>query len=239
MRSHSAFAAVSLLCASVIGAQTRDAVTADPEHHQIVLENDHVRVIRGMAGTGAKSPMHAHPATVIVSLGSTRVRHNFAGAPGPQIMDATPGQVMFTPGAEHSWEILAGQVNVIGVELKAPAPASVPRLPASDAVTVDPGTHHVVLENEYVRVFQVLASSGARSPMHSHSRGMVLISASRARGNLTNRDGSRVTLDLHPAQAIWIDAGVAHSWVLPAGMLQLTVVEVKATQRQPAGVRDE
>lgn len=233
MRLHFAFAApVWLLCAAAVGAQTaRDAVTADPEHHQIVLENDHVRVVRGMAGTGAKSPVHTHAATVIVSLGNVRARHNFTGAPGPQIMDLTPGQVMFTPGAEHSWEVLSGQVHVVGVELKVPAPATVPRLPPTDAVTVDPGVHHVVLENDQVRVFQVLASPGARSPMHSHSRGMVLISAGRARVNLTNRDGTRATLDFHPGQAIWIDPGVTHSWTLGAGTLQLTVVEVKAAQR--------
>ncbi len=233
MRIRSAFAAaVSLLCAPALAAQpARDAVTVDPEHHQVVFENDYVRVVRGMAGAGAKSPTHTHPATVIVSLGNMRARQNLTGAPGPQILDFTPGQVEFIPGAEHSWEILSGQANLVGVELKRPAPAAGPRLPPTDAVTVDPGVHHVILENDQVRVFQVLASPGARSPMHSHSRGMVLISAGRARVNLTNRDRSRATLDFHPGQAIWIDPGVAHSWTLPAGTLQLTVVEVKAAQR--------
>jgi quercetin dioxygenase-like cupin family protein len=233
MRSRSAFAAAALLlCAAAAGAQAaRDAVTADPEHHQVILENDYVRVVRGVAGTGAKSPMHVHPATVMVSHGSVRSRHSVAGGPGPQIMDLTPGQVLFTTGMEHSWEIVTGQVNVIGVELKRPAPTSVPKLPPTDAVTVDPVVHHVVLENEHVRVFQVLASPGARTAMHSHSRGMVLISAGRARVNLANRDGSRATLDFHPGQAIWLDPGVTHSWTLPAGTLQLTVVEVKAAHR--------
>jgi quercetin dioxygenase-like cupin family protein len=203
----------------------------DSEHHQVVLENDHVRVIRAMAGTGAKSPAHTHPASVIVSLGNVRARHNFTGAPGPQIIDFTPGHIEFTTGAEHSWEILAGQVNVVAVELKQPAPASVPRLPATDGVTVAPDIHHVVLDNPHVRVFQVLASPGARAPMHTHSRGMVLISSGRARANLTNRDGTKATLDFHPGQAIWLDAGVAHSWTLPSGTLQLTVVEVKAAQK--------
>jgi quercetin dioxygenase-like cupin family protein len=226
------FTAVSLLCVPAVGAQApRDAVTVDPEHHQVILENDYVRVLRAMAGAGARSPTHTHPPLVIVGLGTVRARQNFAGAPGPQIMDLTPGQVVFAPGVEHSWEILSGQLNVVGVELKRPAPVSVRALPATDAVTVDPGIHHVILENEHVRVFQVLASAGARSPMHSHSRGMVLISSGRARGNLTNQDGTRVTLDFHPGQAIWLDAGVTHSWTLPAGMLQLTVVEVKAAQR--------
>lgn len=233
MRRRSALtAALSLSCLSAASAQTaRDAVTADPEHHQVVFENDHVRVLRGLAGSGAKSPVHTHPATVIVSLGNMRVRHSVAGAPGPQIMDVNPGQVLFFPGLEHSWEILVGQLNAFGVELKGPAPTSAPRLPSTDAVTVDPGVHHVVMENEHVRVFQVLASPGARSPMHSHSRGMVLISAGRARVNLTNSDGSRAALDLHPGQVIWLDPGATHSWQLPAGTLQLTVVEVKAARR--------
>jgi quercetin dioxygenase-like cupin family protein len=222
----------ALVIAAPVGAQTsRDAVTVDAEHHQVILENDYVRVLRAMAGTGARSPIHTHPASVIVSLGNVRARHNFTGAPGPQIMDFTTGQVIFSPPFEHSWQILSGQVSVVAVELKRPAPASTPPLPPTDAVTVDPGTHHVVLDNEHVRVFQVLASDGARSPMHSHSRGMVLISAGRGRVNLTNKDGTRAMLDFFPGQALWLDPGVTHSWELPAGTLSLTVVEVKAAQR--------
>lgn len=222
----------ALVIVAPAGAQTsRDAVTVDPEHHQVILENDYVRVLRGMAGAGARSPIHTHPAALVVSLGTARARQNFTGAPGPQVMDLTPGQILFSPPFEHSWQILSGQVNVVGVELKRPAPASPAPLPAMDAVTVDPGTHHVVLENEHVRVFQVLASDGARSPMHSHSRGMVLISAGRARVKLTNQDGTRATLDFFPGQAIWLDPVVTHSWELPAGTLSLTVVEVKAAQR--------
>lgn len=233
MRSRLAFVtAMSLLCVPAVGAQgSRDAVTVDPEHHQVIFENDYVRLLRAMAGGSARSATHTHPPLVIVNLGTVRSRQNFAGAPGPQIMDFTPGQVVFLPGVEHSWEILSGQLNVVAVELKRPAPASVPALPATDAVIVDPGTHHVILENDHVRVFQVLASAGARSPMHSHSRGMALISSGRGRVNLTNQDGTRATLDFHPGQVIWLDAGVRHSWTLPAGMLQLTVVEVKAAQR--------
>lgn len=231
MKARIAVAAAIMAAPSVAVAQSRDALTVDPEHHQVIFENDFVRVMRGMAGAGARSALHTHPATVVVSLGSVRARQNFTGAPGPQIMDFTPGQVAFSPAFEHSWEVMSGAVNVVGVELKRPAPASVPALPATDAVTVDPAVHHVVTENAHVRVFQVLASDGARSPMHSHSRGMVLISSGRARLRLTNQDGSAAVLDFHPGQAIWIDPGAVHSWQLLAGALQLTVVEVKATQR--------
>ncbi|MGI9141439.1 MAG: hypothetical protein ACR2GJ_10055 [Gemmatimonadaceae bacterium] len=223
-------AALLSLVAADVGAQTsRDAVSVDPEHHQVVLENDYVRVLRGLAAPGDRSVTHTHPALVIVSLGTARSRQNFTGAPGPQIMDFTPGQVIFSPAVEHSWELLSGQSHVVAVELKRPAPASTSPLPTTDAVTVDPAAHVPVLENEHVRVFSAYARGGARSPMHTHSRGFVLISAGRARVRLTGQDGTTAILDFHPGQVVWLDP-TAHSWEILSGALEVTAVEVKAAQ---------
>ena len=44
-----------------------------------------------------------------------------------------------------------------------------------DAVEVDPTHHHVILENPKVRVFEVMAERGDKSPMHSH-KPLVLVS---------------------------------------------------------------
>jgi hypothetical protein len=34
------------------------------------------------------------------------------------IFDTYPGQVIWMEDAEHSWEVLAGEIRVIGVEVK-------------------------------------------------------------------------------------------------------------------------
>ena len=101
------------------GAQTApDSTVVDPDVHQVVLENEHVRVFYALAATGTKSPMHSHPPLLLVSLGTARVRMTLPDGK-KQILDLRPGTVFWVDGVEHSWELLAGEVNVVAVEVKA------------------------------------------------------------------------------------------------------------------------
>ncbi len=113
------FVGASLCVGVAAGAQTvQDATVVDPDAHQVVLENQHVRVIQALAPTGYKSPMHSHPPLLVVSLGTGRVR--FTAPDGKkQILDVRPGTVFWVDGVEHAWEVLAGEVNVVAVEVKA------------------------------------------------------------------------------------------------------------------------
>jgi len=99
-------------------AQTApDSTVADPDVHQVVLENEHVRVLQALAPAGRKSPMHSHPPLLLVSLGTARVRFTYPDGK-KEILDLRPGTVFWVDGVEHSWEILAGEVNVVAVEVK-------------------------------------------------------------------------------------------------------------------------
>ena len=107
------------LCVGGAAAQTiPDATVVDPDVHQVVLENDHVRVFQAMASAGAKTPMHSHPPMVLVSLGTARLKMTSPAAKN-QILDLRPGTVIWIDGVEHSWELLAGELNVAVVEVKA------------------------------------------------------------------------------------------------------------------------
>ena len=97
---------------------------------------------------------------------------------------------------------------------------------SKDAVAVDPTHHHVIMENDRVRVFEVLAKPGDTSAMHTHPP-LVLISLGTARVKMTTPDGKSSLLDLHPAQTLWLE-NVEHSWELLAGQIHLVAVEVKA-----------
>jgi quercetin dioxygenase-like cupin family protein len=113
-----ATAAALLLFATAMTAQeVKDATIADPDVHQVKLENDHVRVFRALAAAGHKSPMHSHPPFLVLSLGTARMRVTQADGT-KQILDLEPGAAIWIDGAEHSWELLAGELNVIGVEVK-------------------------------------------------------------------------------------------------------------------------
>ncbi len=108
------------LCFGVATASAQsvpDATVVDPDVHQVVLENEHVRVLQALARVGWKSPMHSHPPMLLVSLGTARVRFTLPDAK-TQILDLRPGTIFWIDGAEHAWELLAGEVNVIAVEVK-------------------------------------------------------------------------------------------------------------------------
>ncbi len=66
MKSVLLMAALSVTTA--MSAYAQDAVTADPKHYKVELENEQVRVLRISYGPGEKSVMHEHPANVAVFL---------------------------------------------------------------------------------------------------------------------------------------------------------------------------
>jgi hypothetical protein len=119
---------LALACAIGCGAmaagaeEIQDSVVADPDVHQVMFENEHVRVFRALAEAGTKSPMHSHPPMVLVSLSTARVR-TMKPDGTQRILDMNPGQAIWIDGTEHSWELLAGEISVVAVEVKAAAAA--------------------------------------------------------------------------------------------------------------------
>jgi quercetin dioxygenase-like cupin family protein len=113
--------ALAVGVATLLAQKAPDAVEVDPDVHHVVFENEHVRVFEGRAAPGRKSPMHSHPPFVLVSLGSARLKLTLPDG-GTQILDLRPGQVLWMVGAEHSWEMLAGDAHVVAVEVKSARP---------------------------------------------------------------------------------------------------------------------
>jgi len=114
--------------ATAVAQKSKDSTVVDPDVHQVVFENDHVRVLEARAAHGAKSPMHSHPPLLIVSIGSARIK--FTSPEGTkQILDLRPGMVVWLDGVEHSWELLAGEIHVVGVEVKSAQAAKAKQSP--------------------------------------------------------------------------------------------------------------
>jgi quercetin dioxygenase-like cupin family protein len=222
-----------LLGTSAVEAQRApDAVAVDPAHHNVLFENEHVRVFRALASPGERSPMHTHPPFVFIGLATARLRLATPTATNV-IFDVAPGTVLWMENAEHSWEMLSGQAHIIAVEVKA-ATRGAPRpftLPATDVVIVDPDAHQVALENEHVRVLSGHARAGQRSPMHTHSGDFVIVSFGRVRLRLTPQGASApAIIDLYPGQVVWLERQ-AHSWEILAGEHNAFAVELKSTRR--------
>ncbi len=72
---------ISLVFAFPVGAHSQhlgnqiDATIASPDMYEVLLENEHVRVVRYRIGPGERDQLHTHPAKVsyIVSGGTLRI----------------------------------------------------------------------------------------------------------------------------------------------------------------------
>ena len=103
-----------------------DAMTAAPDHHDVILENDHVRVLDTRLRPGERTPLHSHcwPSSLYVMSWSDFVRRD---AEGNTIVDSRdwgrrpePGEALLsTPLVPHSVEnVGARELRIIAVELK-------------------------------------------------------------------------------------------------------------------------
>ena len=103
-----------------------DAMAAAPDHHEILMENDQVRVLDTRLGSGERTAVHTHrwPATLYVMSWSDFLRRD---ADGKVIVDSrnwerqpAPGEALWLPSlAPHSVENIGqAELRLIAVELK-------------------------------------------------------------------------------------------------------------------------
>ena len=101
-----------------------DAMTAAPDHHAILPENDRVRILDTRLAAGASTPVHSHhwPAALYVLSWSEFVRRDAEGnvVVDSRLVDAAPGSALWIPAlAPHSVENVGdADLHVIAIELK-------------------------------------------------------------------------------------------------------------------------
>jgi quercetin dioxygenase-like cupin family protein len=103
-----------------------DAMTAAPDHHHVLLENEHVRVLDTRLAAGEATPVHEHgwPAVLHVLSWSDFVRIDPSGnvmldscAVG---MNPKAGEILWGPALKpHAVRnVGTGELRVIAIELK-------------------------------------------------------------------------------------------------------------------------
>lgn len=103
-----------------------DAMVAAPEHHEILLENERVRVLDSRIKPGDSVPVHTHRWASVLYILSTSdfVRYNTAGEAvfdsRIAVSKVEMGTVMWSPPLRaHSVENVGNtEIRVISVELK-------------------------------------------------------------------------------------------------------------------------
>lgn len=103
---------------SNISDHTDDAVTIAPHLHEIIFENDKMRVLKVTVKPGDKADMHWHPENINYIVSPGRLR--FTKPDGSTVdVDLADGQVTSSPESSHAVENIGEtEVQTVQVELK-------------------------------------------------------------------------------------------------------------------------
>jgi quercetin dioxygenase-like cupin family protein len=183
-------------------ALAQDAVQVSP-HYKAEIDNTWVRVLRVKEGPHEKSPMHAHPATVVVYL--TDAHSRITGVDG-KLQEATrkAGEVVYSDPVKHADENLSDKpLEAIVIELKPGAPKSPPI--TLDPVKLDPKYHSILLENDRVRAIRTVLEPQIKSPMHEHPH-YVVVYLTELHTTMKLADGREVDNPRRAGEVAWRDA---------------------------------
>jgi hypothetical protein len=144
-----------------------DAVTAAPQNHKVILENDAVRVLEATVPLNSREVPHTHfwPS---VFFEQTSAKNEPWKAVTIRWSQGGPSK-----GFDRSER---DRHNLL-IELKNAdcRPAPLTELPDTDAVKIHDPNMTVALENEYVRVLSVRVPPGEKEPWHTHTWPAVVV----------------------------------------------------------------
>jgi quercetin dioxygenase-like cupin family protein len=198
------------LCAAIVlglagAASAQDPVGIAPALYKVEIDNAWVRVLRTTRAPHGKSPMHSHPATVVVCLTDSHQRVTDAAGTTRQVTHKA-GDVIYNDPVTHAEESLSDRpLEAVVVELKPNAPGSgaEPKV-TLDPVTIDPKYHIVALENSRVRALRTILEPGIKSPLHEHPH-YVVVYLTELHTTMTLGDGRVVDNPRRPGEVAWRD----------------------------------
>lgn len=101
-----------------ISDHTDDAVTIAPHLHEVIFENDKMRVLKVTVKPGDKADMHWHPENINYILRPGKLRFTKPDGSTADI-ELTEGQVTSSPESLHAVENIGEtEVQTVQVELK-------------------------------------------------------------------------------------------------------------------------
>ena len=161
--------------------------SATPEYSvKVEFENEQIRVTRVRYAPHAKSPMHSHTGRIVVPVTDTHTRATTQGGASNEATRRA-GDIYWGDSVTHQGEnLLDSPIEVIEIEVKRATSPSIPeaantidawKLKEPVPVEQEPH-HHVVFQNQYVRVLDVLFPPGDPSLFHTHSNDNVSVALS-------------------------------------------------------------
>ena len=206
-----------------------DSIKVDPAHHQVVFENDQVRVVRWVIPVGDKTFNHSHPNNLSVVL--TDYNAKVTTPDGTTDVYLKIGSATWREAGTHVVENL-GKTPMTGIIIEPKKPASAPPPGSADPVAVDPQHQKVQFENEQIRVIRERQSGSF--PMHGHPDNVqVLLTDMNA--SLTTSDGKTQTVTGKAGEVRWRTATQHVGKNLAGKPFEQIVVEMKGAPGAPTG----
>jgi quercetin dioxygenase-like cupin family protein len=211
------------MISTTLAVSDLDSVTVDPAHHQVLFENDQVRVVRWFVAAGDTTLNHSHPNNLNICLTSY---HGKVTEPNAKVskVQAKAGSITWRQAGSHAVENLTNQ-PMEGILVEPKQPASSRPAGSPDPVAVDPEHHRIEFENEQIRVLREHREPG-ELVLHGHPDSVqVLLTDLNA--TLTAADGKTQTIAGKAGDVRWRPATQHRGAILGGKAVEQILVEMK------------
>jgi len=153
---------------------------------QVEFENEQIRVTRVRYTAQARSPMHRHTGRAVVAITPSHLRVTTSDGTTRET-ERRAGEIYWGDSVTHSAENLSdAPLETVEIEVKqATSPAIAVELKTGEQSSLKEPVpverephHHVVLQNQYVRVLDVFFPVGQPALFHTHSNDNVSVELS-------------------------------------------------------------
>ncbi len=197
--------ALALVLSTLVASQQSPVPVEDEPHHQLVLKNDSVMVLRVKLLPGESTLFHTHVHDrVAVDLSDTTITLQKLGQPEGAPELTKPGNV----AASESNGPFTHRVHNAGNAVFEVLDVELLHRPTKAA---GPAAGKVEAENPSARVYKWTLAPGATSAMHTHERPYLIISATPMVLKMTDPEGKSFTHEVKAGDVHWVDAKVTHS----------------------------
>jgi beta-alanine degradation protein BauB len=200
-----AVVAIALTVSSLTAAQSQqelDSTKADPQHHDVLFENDQVRVVHYLVPAGEKTAKHSHPDGVNIFLADAHYK-NVSEDGKITELQAKAGTAAWRPSLTHLTENI-GDKPLEGILVEPKQPHSARPAGSADVTTLPIGGKlaKVVFENEKVRVLHYRFEPGQRDEMHGHPDSVQIV-LTDTQSEVTTPDGKITMVEAKAGQVVW------------------------------------
>lgn len=189
MRSMRVPLTLLMLAIPMVPSSAQDPVHVNPRSVSVAFEDARVRVLRTLYAPHEKVALHAHPAIAGVSITASHLRITPSGGT-PLEISRSAGEVYWSEPTAHSVESLSDEpTETIEIEFKSASQSAIESVQHEPAPKIPPGGplaveeephHHLVYQNQYVRMLEVRLAPGETTEFHTHSHDNLAVRLSEA-----------------------------------------------------------